>query len=151
MPFNRFRAASSPLNTLFPNAGLSSPIAFPCSSRRARSSPNAARICLKARVPGSTAFLARTSASIIARECLSLRREDTVDLPVAIPPVNPTTSIADNEETCRAEDEWISGSGARPTWLVFVFHSLSGVAPPNEKTDQGEMQEQQRISFVERK
>lgn len=66
---------------------------MPVSSRIARSLPKVARMRLKARVPGSTAFLARMSASITGREWFSFRRVETVDFPVAMLPVRPTISI----------------------------------------------------------
>lgn len=45
-------------------------------------------------MPGSTTWRARRSASIMGRLYGALeRREDTLDLPVAMPPVRPIMSI----------------------------------------------------------
>jgi len=53
--------------------------------------PKALTICLWARVPGSTTRLAMRSASMIGMSW-EARSAETVDFPVAIPPVRPTTA-----------------------------------------------------------
>ena len=53
--------------------------------------PKALTMCLCARVPGSTTCLAIRSASIIGMSW-EARSAATVDFPVAIPPVRPTTA-----------------------------------------------------------
>ena len=56
--------------------------------------PKCARILRYPRVPGSTTWRARRSASMIGRECGGWeRRRETVDLPVAMEPVRPMRSI----------------------------------------------------------
>ena len=80
-----FRRCSSFRNTMAPSLGRSSvPSSFKISG------PNVDTILLSVRVPGRTTSRARTSASITgmlrAASCL-----ETVDFPVAMPPVRPMT------------------------------------------------------------
>jgi hypothetical protein len=80
-----FRRCSSSRNTMAPSLGRSSvPSSFKISG------PNVDTILLSVRVPGRTTSRARTSASMTgmlrAASCL-----ETVDFPVAIPPVRPMT------------------------------------------------------------
>ena len=58
--------------------------------------PKALTICLCALVPGSTTCLAIRSASMIGMSC-EAKSAATVDFPVAIPPVRPTTSGRKNK------------------------------------------------------
>ena len=80
------RRRASSANTSAPSFGRSR---YPSGCRISR--PNAATIWAYARVPGRTASRAMTSASTtgMARAASSA---ETVDLPVAIPPVRPTTA-----------------------------------------------------------
>jgi len=80
-----FRRCSSSRNTMAPSLGRSSvPSSFKISG------PNVDTTLLSVRVPGRTTSRARTSASMTgmlrAASCL-----ETVDFPVAIPPVRPMT------------------------------------------------------------
>jgi hypothetical protein len=80
-----FRRCSSSRNTMAPSLGRSSvPSSFKISG------PNVDTIFLSVRVPGQTTSRARTSASMTgmlrAASCL-----ETVDFPVAMPPVRPIT------------------------------------------------------------
>ena len=84
MAFSFWRFASS-LNITCPNFGRSS-----VPSGRKISRPNSETIRLKPRVPGATTSRASTSASMIGIPC-DASRDDTVDFPVAIPPVRPIT------------------------------------------------------------
>lgn len=59
-------------------------------SGKRMSGPNVETILRNAGVPGRTTSRAMMSASITGTRW-DLRREETEDLPVAIPPVNPTT------------------------------------------------------------
>lgn len=63
---------------------------------------------MKARVPGSTALRARISASMMGRWYFSWRSLETVDLPVAMPPVKPTISML---RTKSAGDDVPKGCG----------------------------------------
>lgn len=53
--------------------------------------PNALTMCLCARVPGSTTCRAMRSASMMGMSW-EANSAETVDFPVAIPPVRPTTA-----------------------------------------------------------
>jgi hypothetical protein len=83
--FSNFLFSSS-LNTMEPSFGRSS-----MPSGNSTFLPNAFTICLCPRVPGRTTSRAITSASIMGI-CWALRRVDTEDLPVEIPPVRPMTT-----------------------------------------------------------
>lgn len=84
-----FRRRSSSRNTISPSFARSRvPSSFKISA------PNVETIFLRALVPGRTTSRARTSASITgmprATSCV-----ETVDFPVAIPPVKPITIMCD--------------------------------------------------------
>lgn len=67
-------------------ARLSVPSGF-----RTRSAPKWETTARKPEEPGAMASRARMSASIIGRLCRVERSLETVDLPVAMPPVRPMT------------------------------------------------------------
>lgn len=72
---------------------------------KSTSLPKALTICLCPRVPGSTTCLAIRSASMIGMSW-EARSAETVDFPVAIPPVRPTTACWKKSECWEvAEDK----------------------------------------------
>jgi len=86
IPFNIFRFSPS-LNTIEPNLGL---LRYPSGRRISR--PKTCTIRSSAGEPGWTTCRAMRSASMMGT-LYDFRRVETVDFPVAIPPVRPTTSM----------------------------------------------------------
>lgn len=98
MPFSCFRFASS-LKTIEPNFWR---LRYP--SGRRMSSPKVLTIFASAGVPGSTTWRAMTSASIMGMPKL-LSWAETVDFPVAMPPVRPMTARS-SDISADGEREW---------------------------------------------
>ena len=94
-------------------------------------SPKCAFILARAGVPGSTTWRAMTSASTMGSP-FAFRRVDTVDLPVAIPPVKPTTEST-GLGVVRGSVKCDAHRACRGSWSSMVMSGRTQVTPVPER------------------